>query len=330
VLASLKWLARHQNPDGSWHARQRCEVCPSRGSSEHDPGLTGLALLSFAGAGYTHLSRDVYDGRDFGDAVRRAIQWITNNQDVEGAIGPRDAKKFMYNHAIDTLALCELYGLTGSMLFKDAAQKAVDFLLAAQNPGKGWRYHSRSGENDASVTGWAVMALVSARSAGLDIPRSSIDGALALMRELTDENGRTGYSWRGTSKVVIEGANDTFDHHESMTAIALMSARFLKDGARLDAALVARDPPAWSADELDFYYWYCGTLALVGTPHAAEWQKRLRAALVSRQNTHSTGCLAGSWDPVDRWSSEGGRVYATAINAMSLEVYYRYANAFGR
>ena len=37
----------------------------------------------------------------------------------------------------------------------------------------------------------------------------------------------------------------------------------------------------------------------------------------------------GSWEPIDRWGGEGGRVYATAINALTLEVYYRYANVFG-
>ncbi|MBK9976081.1 MAG: hypothetical protein IPP14_15010 [Planctomycetes bacterium] len=32
----------------------------------------------------------------------------------------------------------------------------------------------------------------------------------------------------------------------------------------------------------------------------------------------------GSWDSVDAWGSAGGRVYSTAINCLTLEVYYRY------
>jgi len=35
-------------------------------------------------------------------------------------------------------------------------------------------------------------------------------------------------------------------------------------------------------------------------------------------------CVYGSWDPIDAWGTAGGRVYATAINALTLEVYYRY------
>jgi hypothetical protein len=32
------------------------------------------------------------------------------------------------------------------------------------------------------------------------------------------------------------------------------------------------------------------------------------------------GCGEGSWDPVDKWGSEGGRVYATAINVLTLSL----------
>ena len=37
-----------------------------------------------------------------------------------------------------------------------------------------------------------------------------------------------------------------------------------------------------------------------------------------------TGPDKGSWDPKDRWGGYGGRVYSTALNALILEVYYRF------
>jgi hypothetical protein len=37
------------------------------------------------------------------------------------------------------------------------------------------------------------------------------------------------------------------------------------------------------------------------------------------------GPLAGSWDPDPVWGGHGGRVYSTALAAMTLEVYYRHA-----
>jgi hypothetical protein len=37
----------------------------------------------------------------------------------------------------------------------------------------------------------------------------------------------------------------------------------------------------------------------------------------------------GSWDPIDPWGQDGGRVYATAIMVLCLEVYYRYSKILG-
>jgi hypothetical protein len=54
------------------------------------------------------------------------------------------------------------------------------------------------------------------------------------------------------------------------------------------------------------------------------WEQPLRDAVVVRQ--HAEGERKGSWDPqVDPWGHLGGRVYATALLTLTLEVSYRYA-----
>jgi len=353
VLAGLKWLARHQDADGSWKTTRYLGECrqvpkyakgedcrPNPGHDDYDGGNTGLALLAFLGAGYSHLSKDSYDGICFGDVVRRGLQWMLAQQDAEGCVGGRKADKYMYNHALSALALSEAYGLTASALFKDQAQRAIDFTAAAQNPGKGWRYGYRPGDNDSSVTGWAVMALKSAEISGLSFPRSGYDGTRAWFDEATDgTTGRVGYTHKGTGKVIVPGLNEHFDHHETLTAIGVMSRIFMdrtKSDPRLSAGcdLLLRDKPAWNGNAIDFYYWYCASLALFqydgpSGPKWKAWNADMKRALVGNQNTDLLGCKAGSWEPVDRWGGEGGRVYGTAINALTLEVYYRYANVFG-
>ena len=51
----------------------------------------------------------------------------------------------------------------------------------------------------------------------------------------------------------------------------------------------------------------------------------MTAALTKTQNTEGTE--AGSWNSNTVWGGYGGRVYTTAMAAMCLEVYYRYAPA---
>ncbi|HEX7900271.1 MAG TPA: prenyltransferase/squalene oxidase repeat-containing protein [Planctomycetota bacterium] len=345
VRGALLWLARHQSADGSWGVQSHAGACkgtrcasPESASADFDMGVTGLSLLAFLGAGYSHLSKDVVEGIRFGDVVRGGLQHLLREQDVEGFLGPRTGHKQMYNHAIAALALCEGYGLTGSALFKDQAQKAVDYLVQAQNPGRGWRYDARSGDNDTSVTGWAVMVLKSAELSGLTFPKSAYDGARAWLDEATEESyGRAGYTHKGTGKVYCPH-NATFDHQEALTSIAVMSRIFIdkKSDARIrsGAELVAREVPSLEPSKVDYYAWYYAALALFqfDGPDGAlwsKWNKGMVQALVKSQLTTSAGCKDGSWEPADRWGCEGGRVYATAINALTLEVFYRYENVLG-
>jgi hypothetical protein len=353
VLAALKWLARHQGPDGGWGAesfKNQCVggSCGGLGEKDYDTGVTGLSILAFLGAGYTQLSKESFPdpanpGRmlHFGEVVKKGLHWLLSHQDPEGCVGERGVK-YMYNHTVAALTLSEAYGMTASQPLKEPAQKAIDFILLAQNPGKGWRYQAKSGDNDVSVTGWAIMALKSAELSELAFPKEiAYQGALAWLNEVTDREGynSVGYNAPKTGKVYVKGHNEQFDHHESMAAVAVMSRIFMqkkKNEPTLNAVhLLVQDLPEWKTNKIDFYYWYYASLALFqyDGPDGAMWKKwnePMKNTIVSNQRTGKDGCKNGSWDTeVDRWGFEGGRVYGVALNALSLEVYYRYVNVFG-
>lgn len=344
LKAALLWLARHQNADGSWSAHKHTgdaeDACvPAPGNPEFDVGLTGLSLLAFLGAGYTHLSRDVVEGHRFGDVVKIGLQFLMNAQDPCGRIGSDEPSKYMYNHLLGAFALSEAYGLTESPLVRDAAQRGVDFAVQAQNPGKAWRYSFRSGENDSSVTGWGMQLLKSAESAELDVPQEAHQGILSWYDFATESTYHyTGYRDSRRAKVVICHRNEPYVDHPTLSAIAGLTRMALKGKSsphvRGAVELCLADLPEWDARDLkvDFYYWYYATYLMFffdgpSGPSWKRWHDKLKPALLSRQNKTKKDCRYGSWEPVDRWSSEGGRVYTTATGALILEAYFRCSHA---
>jgi hypothetical protein len=350
--AALLWLARHQNADGSWGAKSfedRClgGSCGGTGETEYNTGLTAITLLAFLGAGYTTLSRDenpdpLLPGRTlrFGSCVKKGLQWLLAQQDADGCVGER-GMKYTYNHAAAALCLAEAYGMTASQPLREPAQRAIDFLVAAQNPGKGWRYSAKCGDNDSSVSGWAVFALKSAELSGLQFPKKAYDGATAWLNEATEPDVpyQTGYNARGTGKVYMPGINDSFEHHPTMSAIAITSRIFMgekKESPWMGATnLLVNDLPQWGKNKIDFYYWYFGSLALFqydgpSGPMWKTWNESIKGALVATQRTAKDGCRSGSWDPdQERWGREGGRIYTTAMGMLTLETYYRYSTVWG-
>jgi hypothetical protein len=183
---------------------------------------------------------------------------------------------------------------------------------------------------------------MAARAADIEFEKKHFADALMWVEKATDpKTFRTGYTGPGTGKVVAVGKNEDFDDHPTMTAAALvirLASLEKKTTPKVVGAAKALqgDLPKFGKNSTDYYYWYYGTEAmfLYDGPKGgawAQWNAAMKAALVGSQSGEKEKkvCLRGSWDPdVDRWSWEGGRVLATALNVLTLEVYYRVRPAY--
>ncbi|HLY10210.1 MAG TPA: hypothetical protein VKW04_12960 [Planctomycetota bacterium] len=321
---ALQWLQRHQHAEGMWSARsfgQLCEGegCTGGGSDAHDVGVTALAVLAILEAGPSR-SR-------FEDSARKGLAWLAQQQGLDGCVGPTSGK-FMYGHALATLAFARACGLPGAEEYRARAHKGARFLRQARNPGLAWRYGVRDGENDTSVTAWAGAALLAcaAPEVGAPVDPRVGDGIRRSLAQATsDWTQETGYRRPGAGP-----SEDRFEKNEGMTAMALwlrlaMGADRTSPELRGAARRLGWCLPAWneSGSSVDYAAWFSGTRALraYGDPELWQaWSSAARRVLISHQRKYADGCGCGSWDPVDRWSPEGGRVYATAMNALTLEL----------
>ncbi|MFC1587060.1 prenyltransferase/squalene oxidase repeat-containing protein [Planctomycetota bacterium] len=347
----LSWLKQHQSTDGSWSANDytaHCDfeygcLCGAHGyASESDTALTGLALLAFLGAGYTH-----DDGSEFAVTIRKGLKYLKNLQDDRGwFMTEKYWAGAMRGQAIGTLAMCEAYGLTENNLIKEIAQKGINAILETQNwhpkifdKKYGWGSYYLDNYSNTDNTGWMVMALKSAKSMDLVVPEDALEGALLYFEDITDPIYlRAGIQSRGGYSDMPGYNPYRFRFTESATAVGIVSRVFCgqkitNPAIRGGITHLTKDLPEWNerAGSVDYNYWYFGTLATfqVGGGSWKAWNKTLKDAVVERQRTREDGCAWGSWDPQPaKWGERGGRVYATAINLLIMEIYYRYDKVF--
>src|SRR6185437_6427914 len=96
----------------------------------------------------------------------------------------------MYSHAMATLALAEMWGMTGDKDIKPVLSKAVNLIVGCQNHEGGWRYEPRPTGADISVTIMQVMALRAAKNAGIHVKDEVIRNAVVYIKKCHD--GRSG------------------------------------------------------------------------------------------------------------------------------------------
>ena len=326
VENALRFLAASQSPDGRWDASRfgagtapEAETESSRPNTgaEADTGISGLCLLAFMGAGNTAKTGP------YAEAVARGVDFLIANQRPDGYLGGlgrqqgTDLIAGAYCHAIATFAMAEAVAIDGDQAdarVRQALERALRYTYAAQLDDGGWRYIPNQDKGgDMSIFGWHLMGLKSAAYAGVDVPRSVMADAIAFLQNRSAGPNRGLAGYRQGSKP-----------EPSMTAEALFCRQMLgvprdhpSSREAVDYVLLAKP----TLEYRNFYYWYYGTLAMYqdGGDAWTQWNARVQQILVGEQQPDGRWSAAGS-----EWGAYGGDLYATAIGALCLEVYYRY------
>jgi prenyltransferase beta subunit len=308
VTNALGWLKRNQREDGSWSL-----IGPYKdgGSTENTIAATAMALLAFQGAGHNHL-----EGQHK-TVVERGWTYLLKQQSGEGAFSAEAAGgQFIYSHAQATIALCELYGMTNDDRFREPAIRAVQYCVKIQAREGGWKYSPGQG-SDMSVTGWVVMALQSAKMAGLEVPSQTLDNVSKFIDSVALQDG---------TRYVYQPGETIRD--PAITAEALLCRQYLgwkRDNPRLKRGVEYLLANPMTKDTQNVYYWYYGTQVVHHMEGDAweKWNDVMRQYLPETQV--KSGAEAGSWNPLtDAWGNQGGRLYVTCMSAFMLEVYYRH------
>jgi RNA polymerase sigma factor (sigma-70 family) len=301
VAAGLRWLADQQKDDGRWVLD---------GTMINHTAATAFGLLPFLAAGQVHvgpLARAPYDLR-----IQKGLDWLLTQQKNDGDLGGG-----AYGHALATTALCHAYALTHDVKLKAPAEKAVAYIIMAQNAAGAWGYTPGAARGDTSVTSSQVSALYAARQAGLAVPPKTMEAAHAYLDTCQAPGGGYGY--------VTPIATPT------MTAAGLLSRLNLgwaphQAAFRDGLSELAKSPPG-SGRGVYHDYWATQVYFRAG---GEEWVKRnaqVHKFLLDKQdqgNDPARPQLKGSWPPsLDPNGAAGGRLLVTSLALLTMEVYYR-------
>lgn len=308
ITRGLAYLATQQESDGGFGG----------GSYGKNVAVTALACLAFMADG------NLPDRGPYAQNVSRGLEYILANTSQNGLIAADAANGPMYGHGFATLFLGEVYGMTAggadtrlSARVYEALSKAARLIEQSQNGEGGWRYNPVPYDADTSVTICQIMALRSARNAGLDIPKATIDRAVEYVRSCQNPDGGFRY----------QRDNGASAWPRSAAGVASLYYAGIYEGDAIDRGLEyvesqAPLPGPSQARPSHFYYGHYYTVQamyLAGGERWARFWPRVREELIATQS------VEGAWtDP------SVGPSYGTAMALIILQMPKRYLPIFQR
>lgn len=312
IKGALKWLASKQSPNGEWATAGM--------EKEHPVAITGYTLMAFLACG--HLPGE----GEYGKHVSAGVQYLLDKTQGEGGyIGNRDNGQYMYSHGIACIALSEIYGQTKAPSMRAKLDRAIKLIIFSQSKKEehtgGWRYRPVSADADISVTVLQVVALRSAKNAGIDVPQKTIDDAVRYVKRCyRPESG--GFSYQ---------ANSSKDAGFARTAAAIYS---LQVCGLYDDPMVKKGSEFLVREfkERHVEYWTYGNFYAAPAQYMRggevweKWYPMVKKPLLASVQTK--GDLYW-WDQREG-ERHVGPVFCTAVYTMILAMPYHYIPLYQR
>lgn len=283
VAHGLEYLRSQQNSDGSF----------GRGRYAKHIAITALCGLAFMADGNL-------PGRgEYGEEVRKAMEFVLEHSQESGLLASEGSNGPMYGHGFGALFLGEIYGMNPEdKRVRDALVKAVDLIVGTQNDEGGWRYNPVPYDADVSVTICQVMALRSARNAGIKVPKQTIDRAVEYVRKCQNPDG--GF------KYMLQAGGSAWPRTAAAVATLYYAGIYEDDSIDRGLQYLMRNafPGGGAAGQAHFYYGHyyaVQAMYLSGGDNWEKWWPAARDELIARQSanggwldSHTQGCDASA------------------------------------
>lgn len=278
---------------------------------EGEVGISSLGCLALMADGHV-------PGRgEYGEAVERGLDFILDHINETGFIvGRTTSHGPMYGHGFATLFLGEVYGMNPTdERVRDALVRAVQLIINSQNEEGGWRYYPVPFDADISVTIAQIMALRSARNAGIKVPKETIDRAVEYVRNCQNADGGFRY---------MIGTGGSAWPRTAAGVASLFYAGIHEDQA-IDRGVeyLMRNALPGAANRTGEAHYYYGhyyavqAMYLAGGASWERWWPAIRDELIDSQAAN------GAWP--DHYANGA---YATAMSLIILQMPKRYLPIF--
>ncbi len=314
---ALEYLAKRQRKDGSFES----------GEMSGNVGITSLCVMAFLAKGYT-------PGRGpYGETINRGIDFVLDHRNDRNGLllglPRRSSHGPMYGHCISALLLSEVSGMVDAERQKRidvALADALQVILAAQRIKKdrkhagGWRYQATSRDSDISCTGWALMALRSARGNGATVPAEAIKDAVEYVLKCRNRDGGFAYQPGGSSGLARTG-----------TALLCLALAGRQGHPATEGAgkWIGKHLPDKFGDGGGFFYYglYYASQGMfqLGGQHWQRWARHMYEMMLKHQDKKD-----GSWPRGSGNERKAGPAYATAMAVLAMSVSYRQLPIYQR